>query len=517
MFEMKRPLFPEILALHGKWRSHKPAIVSANGVTNWGEFIRTTDRVANGLRAAGLDTGDRVGIVMSNEPATIEVIFSTIRTGMIAVPINLSVTDSAMETMLNDAGISALFVSADQVWRTDAVRANIPSLKENALFCAGTPSAPLPAAWQSYEEWLARQKADDNAVSIAENSPSNIIYSSGTTGVPKGIVHTQLGRLDWAYDLSIALRYHSGARTLLTLGLYSNISWVMMLCTLLAGGTLVVQQSFEAGSVLHAIAEHRITHTAMVPTQYRRLLDHRNIREAYLSTVQAIMSCGSPLPPDLKARLFEVFPCGVIELYGLTEGVITTLDPEDAAGRLASVGKPIQGTDIKLIDEDGHEVPRGDPGEVVGLCRFTMQGYWNRADATAEATWLDKNGQPWLRTGDIGRLDQEGFLYLVDRKKDLILSGGQNIYPADIETVLLSHDAVLECAVIGVPHAEWGETPFAVVVPRTNAPTPEEMRAWVNARVGKQQRVSAVVFKEQLPRNPNGKVLKRELRVMFRA
>ncbi len=517
MFELKQPLFPEILGLHSKWRSNKPAIVYSKETRSWRNFGSATNKVANGLRAAGLNTGDRVGILMGNEPATIEAIFGAIRGGMVAVPLNLSVTDAAMATMLKDAGVAALFVSADQLPRADAVRADVPSLKQNALFCSGAPERPLSSAWQAYDKWLAHQDAEDATVSITENAPSNIIYSSGTTGIPKGIVHTQLGRLDWAYDVGLALRYHSGARTLLTLGLYSNISWVMMLCTLLAGGTLVLQKNFEAGSALRAIADHRITHMAMVPMQYRRLLDHADIAGADLSSVQAIMSCGSPLTPDVKARLFEVFPCGVIELYGLTEGVITTLDPEDASGHLASVGKPIQGTDLRLIDENGREVPRGEPGEVVGLCRFTMQGYWNRPDATADATWLDEHGRRWLRTGDIGRLDEEGFLYLVDRKKDLILSGGQNIYPADIETVLLSHEAVLECAVIGVPHPEWGETPFAVVVPRTNAPTPEEMRVWVNARVGKQQRVSAVAFKEQLPRNPNGKVLKRELRLIFGA
>jgi acyl-CoA synthetase (AMP-forming)/AMP-acid ligase II len=255
----------------------------------------------------------------------------------------------------------------------------------------------------------------------------------------------------------------------------------------------------------------------MVPIQYRRLLEQLRIGECDLSRMQSLMSCGSALPPDLKAQLFEVFPCGVIELYGLTEGVITTLEPEDAQGRLSSVGKPIQGTDLRLIDEAGHVVPQGQLGEIAGLCRFTMQGYWNKPAETTEATWQDESGRVWLRTGDIGRLDEDGFLYIVDRKKDMILSGGQNIYPADIEAVLLTHSDVLDCAVIGVPHAEWGETPLAVVVLRPSRTNSEDLRAWVNAKVGRQQRVSAVVFVDELPRNPNGKVLKRELRRTIRA
>lgn len=510
--ESRQPLLPEILTLHAKWRPNKAAVIHPSGVATWRDFVLATNKVANGLRAIGLATGDRVGIVMSNEMAAVEVIFGVMRAGMVAVPINLSVSDAAITAMLNDADVVGLFATGDQLMRADDVRHAIPSLKSGRLFAASSPSAPLPRGWNSYSAWLAQQSSADPAIVIEGNNIANIIYSSGTTGVPKGIAHTHLGRLGWAYDLAVALRYHDTARTLLTLGLYSNISWVMMLCTFLTGGTLLLQQKFDAAVAVRAIVEQGATHTAMVPIQYRRLLEQLRIGESDLSRMQSLMSCGSALPPDLKAQLFDVFPCGVIELYGLTEGVITTLEPEDAQGRLSSAGKPIQGTDLRLIDEAGHVVPQGQLGEIAGLCRFTMQGYWNKPAETAEATWQDEFGRVWLRTGDIGRLDEDGFLYIVDRKKDMILSGGQNIYPADIEAVLLTHSDVMDCAVIGVPHAQWGETPLAVVVLRPSRTNPEDLRAWVNAKVGRQQRVSAVVFVDELPRNPNGKVLKRELR-----
>jgi acyl-CoA synthetase (AMP-forming)/AMP-acid ligase II len=228
------------------------------------------------------------------------------------------------------------------------------------------------------------------------------------------------------------------------------------------------------------------------------------------------MCCGSPLHASLKQEVFRRFPCGVIELYGLTEGVITTLDPEDAEGRWASVGKPLLGTDLRIIDDSGRALPAGTCGEIVGRGRITMPGYYNRPEATAEATWTDEQGRPWLRTGDIGRLDEEGFLYIVDRKKDMILSGGQNVYPTDIELVMLAHPEVAEVAVIAVPSERWGETPLAVVVPKTGCELDAAaLVAWTNERVGRQQRVSGVVLRDSLPRNPNGKILKRELRAEF--
>jgi acyl-CoA synthetase (AMP-forming)/AMP-acid ligase II len=245
------------------------------------------------------------------------------------------------------------------------------------------------------------------------------------------------------------------------------------------------------------------------------MLDAAGADRHDLSSLEAIMCCGSPLPPPVKRGIRDRLGCQLIELYGLTEGIITTLAPEDFDRRIESVGKPIPGQHIRLVGNDDREVASGEQGEVVGFGRLVMAGYHNRADATAEATWLDSAGRRWLRTGDIGRLDAEGFLYIVDRKKDMILSGGQNIYPADIEAVMREHPAIREVAVVGVASDRWGETPLAVVVLKSGATarvTADELVTFTNTRVGKQQRISGVVFRASLPRNPNGKILKRELR-----
>jgi acyl-CoA synthetase (AMP-forming)/AMP-acid ligase II len=508
-FESRAPLLPEIFSLHGRWRSEHLAVCCEDGRETWAEFTASLNRFANALAAREVGRGDRVVVLMSNGLPMVHALFGIMCAGAVSVPINLSISDEAVLGMIVDAGASAIVATPDQCERVDRLRASLPPSMKLQLV-AGGPRKD----WVEWAVFLAGHDGSPPAVHIEDDDLLNIIYSSGTTGVPKGIAHTQRGRRDWAYDLALALRYHGGARTLATIGLYSNISWVAMLSTLLNGGTLHVHRHFDARRFLDTVQRERITHTAMVPVQFQRVVEAMRDGHWDVSSMQAMMSCGSPLHAPLRQEIFERFPCGIIELYGLTEGVITTLEPEDAVGRWTSVGRPLIGTDIRIVDDEGRELPRGEAGEVVSRGRITMPGYFNRSAATDEATWIDADGYRWLRTGDVGRIDEQGFLYIVDRKKDMILSGGQNIYPADIEAVMRSHPVVADIAVIGVPSERWGETPLAVVVPARGEPRPEpvELVAWTNERVGKQQRISGVVYVEDLPRNPNGKILKRELR-----
>jgi len=511
-FDVPDPLIPALIAQHGRNQADKPALICGERRLTWREFDRATNQVANGLLAAGLGPGARVAVLMANSAGMAEVLFGCGKARLCVVPINLSVTDAAVAAMVIDSGATAVAASGEHCARLNALVAagELP----DSLVKIGI-DAPADG-WIDYERWRDAQDAAAPPHEVSPDDECNIIYSSGTTGLPKGIVQSHRCRMHWAVDVGLALRYHSGAVTLCSLGLYSNISWVPMLATILVGGTIVVMPSFSPAGLVEIVERYGVTHGGFVPVQFQRLLELPESETQRITTMQAIMCCGSPLAPALKRATRDRLRCELIELYGLTEGIVTTLAPEDFDRKLESVGKPIPGQELRLVGDDDRETPPGVPGEIVGHGRLVMEGYHNRPEATREATWIDERGRRWLRTGDIGRLDDEGFLYIVDRKKDMILSGGQNIYPADIEIVMLGHPDVAEIAVIAAPSEKWGETPLAVVVPRAGAGIdPAALVAWTNERVGRQQRISAVVLRDSLPRNPNGKILKRELRAEY--
>ncbi|HXO10985.1 MAG TPA: class I adenylate-forming enzyme family protein [Mycobacterium sp.] len=508
-FQAPRPLLPELIVRHGRWRAARPALIAGQQRLSWSEFERDTGQIANGLAAQGLEGGARIAVLMDNSLECALVLFGILRSGCVAVPLNTSITDQAVAAMIEDAGARAICASNQHCARIDAL-APVSAAVRTAL-CIGhrAPSG----RWLELVPWYGAQPVTPPQVQIEPHDLCNIIYSSGTTGTPKGIVHSHACRLAWATELALVLRYRSDCVTLCSLGLFSNISWVAMLATILVGGTIVVMEAFEARAAAALIERERITHGTFVPLQLEQLLALEDFSEFRLDSLDTVMCCGSPLPLAVKREFPSRAGCQLIELYGLTEGVCTILAPEDFETKTASVGKPFLGTDLKILDDQDREVATGTTGEIVGRGALLMQGYYNREEASREATWTDAYGARWLRTGDLGQLDEEGFLYIVDRKKDMILSGGQNIYPADIEQVMRERPEIAEVAVVAARSRKWGETPVAFVV-FSQGPQPErtDLLQWTNARVGRQQRIADVIICGALPRNANGKVLKRELR-----
>jgi acyl-CoA synthetase (AMP-forming)/AMP-acid ligase II len=276
---------------------------------------------------------------------------------------------------------------------------------------------------------------------------------------------------------------------------------------------------FDAARCLQLGQAERATHTMLVPVQYQRLMSRPDFGQYDLSSFRAKFCTSAPFHAPLKADILARWPGALVEYYGMTEGGGTCiLQAHLNPAKLHTVGQPAEGHDIRLIDEAGREVPAGEAGEVVGRSPGMMTGYHNQPAKTAEAEWFDDQGRRYIRTGDIGRFDAEGFLTLFDRRKDMVISGGFNIYPSDLEAVLRQHPAVADSAVVGVPSAEWGETPVAFVVRRAGqADSAEDIRGWLNQQVGKTQRLSGLRLVDELPRSAIGKVLKRELREAWRA
>jgi acyl-CoA synthetase (AMP-forming)/AMP-acid ligase II len=482
------------------------ALVDNERSLTYGALDALMDRIAASLQRDGFKPGDAIAVCATSSVNYAAVFLGALRAGVAVAPLAPGSTPASLSRMIEDADARILF--------TDASAAEVVGAPKDG----DIPRVALDgsAAGQSLESWLAPVGAQPGAVETQPSWPFNIIYSSGTTGEPKGIV--QGHGMRWAH-VQRGAKYGYGADTvtLLSTPLYSNTTLVVFFPTIAFGGCVVLMPKFDALGYLQLAEKHRVTHTMLVPVQYQRLMAHPRFDAHDLSSFRFKFSTSAPFNAALKADVLKRWPGGLIEFYGMTEGGGTCiLEAHLHPDKLHTVGSPAEGSDIRLIDEDGHEIPRGDTeraGEVVGHSAGMMTGYHRQPAKTREAEWFDASGKRFIRTGDVGRFDADGFLTLFDRKKDMIISGGFNIYPSDLETVLRGHVAVADVAVVGVPSEQWGETPVAFVVRRDGDGTTEDaLLQWANAQLGKTQRLARLRFIDELPRSAIGKVLKRELR-----
>ena len=509
MFDVPQVLLPEIMRGHARVHPGKTALVCADGALTWGAFDAACRRVAASLSRRGIGRGDRVAVLAEPGLSSIVAQFGALAAGACVASLSGMASGEALAGMIRDAAPRLLVVDARFRPMIEGIAAALPPELDGARVLIGPPEA----GWEPFEAFAAGE--DDAGLPLIErDDPFVVIYSSGTTGVPKGIVLSHGCRLANAWMMAIEMRYDAEAVVFCGTALYSNTTWTLLTNAFLVGGTAVVMPRFDAVQALDLMERHRASHTVLVPAQVRAILEVAGSEARDLTAMRTLCTTGSAMPRALKERAIRRFPGAYTEIYGLTEGFALILKPADAADHIESVGKPMLGNDVRIIDDAGRELPPGEKGEIVGYGPLLMRGYHGRPDATAEAIWREPaTGRTFLRSGDIGRFDEDGFLHLVDRKKDMLVSGGYNVYPADIERIAGRHPAVREVAVIGVPHERWGETPLAFVALRDGETVEAApLTAWINERVGKHERVSACRLVEALPRNAGGKVLKRELR-----
>ena len=501
----------EIARRQAQWRGSSPALVCDERVTTFAQLDRRSNQVANGLTALGVAPGDHVAYLGKNSDRYFEALFGAAKAGAIMTPINWRLANTEIEYVLGDSQARLLFVQAEFAERARAISARLDAVR-TLIVVDGDGEIVFDA-------WRDSQPDDDRAGAVSPDQVAMQLYTSGTTGKPKGAMLT--------HENLLGLRRRDGEAPhgwnvwtpdevgLLAMPTFHIGGSGFGIRTLYEGAKAVIVAEFDPNDVLDLIETYRISRMFMVPSAMQIVLRHPRTPQVDFSCLKFIQYGASPIPLDLLRECMEVFGCGFVQMYGMTEtaGTIAALPPQDhvpeGSPRMRSAGTALPGVEMVILDENGSPAPAGQVGEIAVRSAANMAGYWNLPEATAET--LSADG--WLRTGDAGYLDEEGYVYIQDRIKDMIISGGENVYPAEVENAIFSHPDVADVGVIGVPSQKWGEEVKAIVVLHPGrAPDAGEIVTWARERIAAYKAPKSVEFVQVLPRNASGKILRRELR-----
>ena len=491
----------ELIESHATYNPNKIAVIQDEKEVTFAELSEKISFFSCKLKTLNISPQQVIAICASTSIEYVITYLGALKAGIAVAPIAPSSTAKSISNMLNNCEAKLIFYDETTIDLLSNVVDN-----QNAV--------RVDLAQDKFNSWISN-KQDISPIEINPDWAFNLIYSSGTTGTPKGIVQPHSMR--WAHvQRGIDSQYGIDSIVLISTPLYSNTTLVSFFPGIALGGTIVLMKKFDAIEFLTLAEKYKVTHAMLVPVQYQRIMRNPEFERFDLSRFKEKFCTSAPFSASLKKDILSRWPGGLTEYYGMTEGGGTViLKAHLHPNKLHTVGQPAPTSDIRLINEDGVEVGLGEIGEVVGNSPAMMKEYFKETNKTKEAEWHSPEGKRFIRTGDVGRFDDDGFLVLMDRKKDMIISGGFNVYPSDIELIINSHPSVVESAVVGIPSDEWGETPIAYVVFKTgeiNQDFLEEIKKWVNSQVGKTQRLTKVIGINELPRSHIGKVQKKELR-----